>query len=87
MSYINDLKQKETKLVNLEAKILAKQQSVKEMLDKKKKAEEEVMSKFGITLSQVPEELEKSKQKFNQLSGQLENSIKELENDFSKINC
>ena len=87
MSYINELKQKESQLISLEAKVIAKKQAVEDMVEKKKKAESEVQSKLGISLSDVPEELELTKQKYKDLLGQLESSIKEIEDEFTKINC
>jgi len=87
MNYADQLKQKETTLLNLKAQAMAKKQSILDMLDKKKKAEAEVQSQLGISLAEVPEELSKCKTKLNELCEELNEEVEEIELEFAKIKC
>jgi phenylalanyl-tRNA synthetase alpha subunit len=87
MNYLEQLKDRESNLIQFEAKALAKKQSIEEMMEKRKKAEEEAESQFGISLSEIPKELESSKKELEKLLLELTEEISELENEFSKINC
>lgn len=87
MNYLEELKAKETKLINLQAKALAKKQSFEEMKKKRELAEAEALAQFGISLSLIPAELEKSKQKIEEMNNTLEQEIKKIEDEFAKLKC
>jgi hypothetical protein len=87
MNYSEQLKQKETKLITLKAQASAKKQSIEEMLEKRKKAEDEVKSKFGITLSEVPDKLVEYQKNLKELCEKLSLEVDEIESEFAKIKC
>lgn len=82
INYIEKLKEKESKLINLEAQLLAKKKSIEDLLEKKKKAESEAQSVLGISLSEVPQKLQSLKDQLKQSYEELDESIKELEIEF-----
>ncbi len=82
INYIEKLKEKESKLINLEAQLLAKKKSIEDLLEKKKKAESEAQSVLGISLSEVPQKLQSLKDQLKKSYEELDESIKELEIEF-----
>jgi len=87
MNYSEKLKEKETKLITLRAQALAKKQSVEEMLEKRNKAEIEVMSLFNISLSEVPNKLIEYQTQLKEISEKLNQEVDEIESEFAKIKC
>ena len=86
MNYSDKLKEYETKLINLRAQAMAKKRSIEEMLDKRNKAEEEVQSKLGISLEEVPNALAVAQEKLKQICLDVENEVAIIESEFAKIN-
>jgi ABC-type Fe2+-enterobactin transport system substrate-binding protein len=87
MNYSDELKQKETKLLNLKAQAMAKKQSILDMLEKKKKAEAEVQNQLGISLAEVPETLKNCKAQLDLLCSDLNKEVEDIELEFAKIKC
>ena len=87
MNYAEEVKTKETKLINIRAKLLAKKQSFEEMLEKRKKAETEVMSKFGITLSEVPNKILECQAEIESEHKLLSAEVEKIESEVAKIKC
>ena len=87
MNYSEKLKEKETKLITLRAQALAKKQSVEDMLEKRNKAEIEVMSLFNIPLAEVPNKLIEYQTQLKEISEKLNQEVDEIESEFAKIKC
>jgi len=87
MNYSEKLKEKETKLITLRAQALAKKQSVEDMLEKRNKAEIEVMSLFNIPLAEVPNKLIEYQTQLKEISEKLNQDVDEIESEFAKIKC
>jgi hypothetical protein len=85
MNYSEELKKQETKLINIKAQTMAKKHQFEEMLEKRKKAEEEVQSQFGISLNQVTEELTKCENELKLAYETLATEIKEIESELENI--
>lgn len=86
MNYSEKLKEKETYITNLKANLIAKKQSIEDALNKRNKLEEECKLKFNISLSDVPDKIEKlttelaeGYQKLEDECDALERKLKELE--------
>jgi hypothetical protein len=87
MNYAEQLKEKETKLINLRATVIAKKQSIKEMLEKRSLAEKQVNEEFNISLSEVQSTLENLETQIDKLCNDLNTEVEEIELEFSKIKC
>lgn len=87
MTYLEQLKEKETKLVTLKAQILAKKQSAEETLAKRDAAEKEAQTKFGLSLSDIPGQIENDNMKLQELNTKLQVEIENIENEFTKLKC
>lgn len=85
MNYGEQLKEKETKLLNLKATIMAKKQSLTEALEAKKKVEVEVKEKFNIELSELPELKLNLEKELKELSEKLTVDIESIENELNSI--
>ncbi len=82
INYIEKLKEKENKLINLEAQLPAKKKSIEDLLEKKKKADSEAQSLLGISLAEVPDKLEALKLQLKESYEKIDLKIKELEIEF-----
>lgn len=87
MTYLEQLKEKETKLMTLKAQILAKKQAAEETLAKRDAAEKEAQSKFGLSLSEIPVQIENDNKKLEELNEKLQKEIENIENEFTKLKC
>jgi flagellar biosynthesis/type III secretory pathway chaperone len=87
MNYADQLKQKESKLFDLRAQVMAKKQSIAETLEKRQKAETEVQNSLGISLAEVPSALAECKDQLSKLCEKLNEEVEEIEHEFSKIKC
>lgn len=87
MNYAQELKTKENKATNLQAKALAKKQSIEETLLKRSKLEDECKLKFNISLNDVPERLSVLEKKLEQKLKDVTEAVEKLESDFAKIKC
>ena len=87
MTYLEQLKEKETKLMTLKAQILAKKQAAEETLAKRDAAEKEAQSKFGLSLSEIPAQIENDNKKLEELNEKLQKEIENIENEFTKLKC
>lgn len=87
MTYLEQLKEKETKLLTLKAQILAKKQSAEETMTKRDAAEKEAQAKFGLSLSEIPGQIEKDNLKLQELNTKLQTEIENIENEFTKFKC
>ncbi len=83
INYIEKLKEKENKLINIEAQLLAKKKAIEDLLERKKKAEAEAQSLLGISLAEVPEKLASLKSDLKKSYEEIDKKIEELEVEFS----
>ena len=87
MTYSEQLKQKETQLTNLKASALAKKSNIEQLIEKRKKLEDECKSKFGISLSEVAEKLEAIKKEIESKSEQSGSEVDKIEQELANIKC
>lgn len=87
MNYAEESKLKETKLINIRAKLIAKKQSFEEMLEKRKKAEAEVMAQLGITLADVPKKRLECQAEIEKEHKKLSEEVEKIESEVAKIKC
>jgi phenylalanyl-tRNA synthetase alpha subunit len=87
MTYSEQLKQKETQLTNLKASALAKKSNIEQLIEKRKKLEDECKSKFGISLSEVAEKLEALKKEIESKSEQIGSEVDKIEQELANIKC
>jgi phenylalanyl-tRNA synthetase alpha subunit len=87
MTYSEQLKQKETQLTNLKASALAKKSNIEQLIEKRKKLEDECKSKFGISLSEVAEKLEAIKKEIESKSEQIGSEVDKIEQELANIKC
>ena len=87
MNYAEESKQKETTLINIRAKLIAKKQSFEEMLEKRKKAEAEVMSQLGITLAEVPSKRLECQTEIEREHTLLSEEVEKIESEVANIKC
>ena len=87
MTYSEQLKQKETQLTNLKASALAKKSNIEQLIEKRKKLEDECKSKFGISLSEVAEKLEAIKKEIESKSEQIGSEVDKIDQELANIKC
>jgi len=87
MTYSEQQKQKETQLTNSKASALAKKNNIEQLIEKRKKLEEECKSKFGISLSEVSEKLDTLKKEIESKSEQIGLEVDKIEQELANIKC
>ena len=85
MNYQEQYKKLETQVNTVNAQAIAKLQTVKDELARKKKAEEEIQSTLGISLSDVESEIQIADEEIKSLCEEVENILKEIKDDISAI--
>jgi hypothetical protein len=85
MNYQEQYKKLETQVSTVNAQAIAKLQTVKDELERKKKAEDEIKKTLGISLSEVASEIEKADQEIQDLCQSVEDILKEIKDDISTI--
>lgn len=85
MNYSEELKKKETNLINMRAQALAKKKNIEDALEKRKKAEELVNEKFSIALADVPSKIEELKNQLESGYKKIAEEVEDIEIEFSKI--
>jgi len=86
MNYSEIKKQKEQKLNDAQASLIAKKKIIEDALAKKTKLEKECQEKLGIPLSKVANKIEVLKIELDQLTEEISKGVDEIEQKLSSIN-
>lgn len=86
MNYSEIKKQKEQKLNDAQASLIAKKKIIEDALAKKAKLEKECLAKLGIPLSEVANKIESLKLQLDKLTEEISEGVNEIEEKLSTIN-